>query len=70
MFTDFKVAATSLKRAIRLHAHPVGTNTRSGTEAIFTLILLAHVRSELGYFAHSLISGFNDDAATLTFKMT
>ena len=31
----FKVAATSLKLEIRLHAHQVGTNTRSGTEVIF-----------------------------------
>ena len=33
-----KVAATSLKLEVRLHAHQVGTNTRSGTEVIYTLI--------------------------------
>ena len=37
-----KVTATSLKLEIRLHAHMVGTNTRSGTEAIFMLIWLAY----------------------------
>ena len=36
--TSIKVAATSLKLEMRLHVHQVGTNTRSGTEAIFTLI--------------------------------
>ena len=35
---DIKVSATSLKLETRLLAHPVGTNTRPGTEAIFTLI--------------------------------
>ena len=38
----FKVDATSLKLEIRLQAHEFGTNTRSGTEVIFTLIWLAH----------------------------
>ena len=33
-----KVAAMSLILEIRLHTHLVGTNTRSGTEAIFTLV--------------------------------
>ena len=33
-----KVAAASLKLETRLHAHQVGTNTRSGTETVFTLI--------------------------------
>ena len=37
-----KVAAMSSKLEIRLYAHPVGTNTRSGIEEIFTLIWLAH----------------------------
>ena len=37
-----KVTATSLQLEIRLHTHPVGTNTQSATEAIFTLIWLAH----------------------------
>ena len=31
---SFKVTATSLKLEIRLHAHQVGTNTRSGTKEI------------------------------------
>ena len=35
---EFKVAATSSKLEIRLHAHQVGTNTRSDTEVIFTLV--------------------------------
>ena len=38
----FKVAATSLKLEIRLDAHLVGTNTRSGIKVIFMLIWLAH----------------------------
>ena len=37
-----KVAVTSVKLDIRLHAHPVGMNSRSGTEANFMLIWLAH----------------------------
>ena len=59
----FKVTATSLKLEIRLHAHQVGTNTGSGTKVSFTLM-----RSELGLFADSLISGLNDGAATLTYS--
>ena len=50
-----KVAATSLKLEIRLFAHKVGMNTRSGTEASFTLIWCVR-KSQLGYFAR-LISG-------------
>ena len=38
----FKVDALSLRLEISLHAHPVGTNTRFGTEVIFTLIWLAY----------------------------
>ena len=34
----FKVAATSLKLEIRIYAYQVGTNTRSHTKVIFTLI--------------------------------
>ena len=35
----FKVSATSLKPGNKTsHAHQVGTNTRPGTEVIFTLI--------------------------------
>ena len=37
-FVAIKVAATSLKLEIRLHAQQVGANTRSGIEVIFTLI--------------------------------
>ena len=59
-----KVAVTSLKLEIRLHAHQVGTNARSGTEAICTLIWLAH-HSKLGYFACGLILGLSDNTATL-----
>ena len=33
-----KVAAMSMELEIRLHAHQVGTNTRSGTKVILTLI--------------------------------
>ena len=36
-----------------IHAHQVSTNT------------LAHAFETIGYFAHSLISGLNDGAATL-----
>ena len=39
---SLKVAATSMKLEIRLYAHLVGMNKRSGTKAIFTLIGLAH----------------------------
>ena len=38
----FKVDTTSLKLEIRLHAHSIGTNTRSGTESIFAFISLVH----------------------------
>ena len=44
-----------------------GMNPRSGTEAIFTLIWLVHVFG-IGNFACSLMSGLNDDAATLVFE--
>ena len=57
----------SLKLEIRLHTYQVGANTRSGTKVIFTQYLIGlEMRSELGYFAHSLISGLNDGAATLS----
>ena len=57
-----KVALTSLKLEIRLHADQVYTNTRSGSEVILRSSdwLMC---SELGYFACSLISGFRDDGA-------
>ena len=64
--SEVKVTAMSLKLEVRLHAHSVGTNTWSGTEVklhSFDWIM----RSELGYFAHSLNSGFNNGAATLKF---
>ena len=35
-----KVAVTSLKLEIRLHAYPAGMNTRSGTKAIFIAHLI------------------------------
>ena len=44
--------------------YQVGTNTGSGNKVFFTLIWSAHTL-ELGYFACSLISGFNDNASTL-----
>ena len=53
-----KVAATSLKLEIRLHAHQVDTNTQSGTKVTLRSSDWL-MRSELGYFAHSLISGVN-----------
>ena len=61
-----KVAATSLKLDIRLHAHQVGTNARSGTEVSLRSSDWL-MRLELGYSARSLISGFNDvdDVATV-----
>ena len=37
---NIKVAATSLKLEVRLYAHQLGTSTRSGSEVIFTLILI------------------------------
>ena len=40
--SESKVAAMSLILDIRLHPHQIGTNTWSGTEVIFTLVLLAH----------------------------
>ena len=61
---SFKGAVTSLILEIRLHAHRFSTNTRSGTEAIFTLIWLAHAFGT-SWFAHILISGLKDGAATL-----
>ena len=61
----FKVTATSLTLEIRLHAHQVGTNTRSGTEVMFTLLWLAHAFGSIGYFVRSLISGLDNGAATL-----
>ena len=67
---SMKVDVTSLKLEIRLHAHLVGTNTRSGTEASFALIWLAHHRSELRYFARSLISGLSDGARAATLKFS
>ena len=60
-----KDVATSVKLEIRLHAHPVGTNTRSGTEIILRSSDWL-MRSELGYIARSLISGVNGSAATLS----
>ena len=39
------------------------TNTRAGTDVSFDWLM----RSELGYFACSLVSGFIDDAAPLRF---
>ena len=39
---SFKVATTFLKLEIRLHTYQIGTNARSGTEVMFTLIWLAH----------------------------
>ena len=54
----------SLKLEIRLHAHLVGTNTRSGTEVILRSSDWL-IRSELGYIARSLVSGLDDGAATL-----
>ena len=63
IFDYIKVVAMSLKSEIRLHAHRVGTNTRSGTKAIsHSSDWLMH--SELGYFVRSLISGLNDGAVT------
>ena len=61
---DVRVAATSLKLEIRLRARSVGTNTRSVTEA-FLRSSDWLMCSELGFFASSLISGLNNDAATL-----
>ena len=62
----FKVAATSLKLEIRLHAHRVGTNTHSVTEAILTLAWLAHAfGTTLLCSLHSLVSGLDECAATL-----
>ena len=49
---SLKVAATSLKLEIRLHAHWVGANTQSDTEVMFMLIWLAQ-SLVLGYFAQS-----------------
>ena len=63
MHWAFRVAATSLKIEIRLHTHPVGMNTRSGTKQVLrSSDWLRH--SELGYFARSLISALNDTAVT------
>ena len=61
----FKVAATSLKLEIRLYAHRVGTNTRSGTEAKVQRSSHWLVCSEPDYSARSLISGLDDGATTL-----
>ena len=64
IFTSIKVAAKSLKREIRLHAHQVGMDSWSRTEAVLcssdSLIC-----SEWGYCACSLISGLKDGAAAL-----
>ena len=40
--TNLKVPASCLKLEIRLHGHRMGTNTRCDTEAICTLVWLAH----------------------------
>ena len=61
---SFKVAAASLKLEIRLHAHPVCTNTWSGTEAILPSSDWL-MRSDLCYFTRNLVSGINEGAATL-----
>ena len=59
----FKFTATSLKLEMRQHTQEVGMNTQSGTEVRLSDWLM---RSELGYFERSLISGLNEGAATLT----
>ena len=57
-----KIAVSSLKLEIKLHAHQDGTNTRSVTKVILRLSHLL-MNSELGYFACSLISGLYNGAA-------
>ena len=59
-YSAFEVDESSLKLEIRLRAYQAGTNTRSGTEIVFTRIWLAH-----SLHACSLISGITDNASTL-----
>ena len=67
IWCQFKVAATSLKLEIRLHAYPVGTNTRSGTEVILHSSDWL-MRSELGYTFHE--SYFRLKRRCIDFKST
>ena len=60
--TTLKVDATSLKLDVRLHAHYM--NTQSNTKAILCSSDWL-MRLELGYFAHSVISGLNANTGTL-----
>ena len=62
-FEAFKVAVMSMKLKIRLYTHSC-MNTRSGTKVILRSSDWL-MRSELGYFAHSLVSDWNNSAATL-----
>ena len=59
-----KVAATSFKLEIRLHAHEVGT-THDLVPKSFLRSSDWLMRSEQGYFAPRLNSGLNDGATTL-----
>ena len=63
----FKVAATSLKFRIRLHAHPVA-RTHDLVPKQFLRPSDWLMYSEVDYFALGLISGLDDGAATLNQK--
>ena len=56
----------SLKLEIRLHAYQFSKDRRSDTEEILHSFDW-FMRSELGYIAWSLITGFNNDVVTLIF---
>ena len=64
---DTKVAWKKTTSTYAHHCHQVGTRTQAGTEVNLHDSSDRLMCSELGYCAHSLISGLNDGAATLTY---